>query len=551
MKNKSKSLREIILLLCTGIVFLAIIVFAAIGVAQLDMLLGMIERSSESENQVIKDESEDLVWEFLLDDVIGTIDSAARETDGELWTLRHDYIVLGKQVEDVFIHPDRYQEVELSPLSKNTVSKYVPQLLFAEWADQSDDKNMSMIRKLACLTPMMEQIIEGNDDFTTNCYIALPCGITLALDNKPEDMLNPDGSSKYYDATKRDWYRGAVSTGKPYFTSVENSFFHKTTGMGSGFPIYVNGELVAVLHGFTRLETLQDRAEQIQYSLSEFTILVSDEGQLIYSPNTSGELAMDENLSKDLRKTSNPELKQLIDYALSLETSFEMVNVDGKYYYACYAPIKTLGWTQIMFISCDELDDIPLHLLEEMDGARDRVYKDYVKRFRLASLVIIAAMAVLIFVAVILASVFSKRLVTLVDVMTERVTAMTGDDMDFKMESVYKTGDEIEVLANSFSGLTDKLKAYLVENAAITAQKERIDAEMALSSKIQDSMLPRKFPPFPDRSEFELFVDMKPAREVGGDFYDFYFIDDDHLALVIGDVSGKGITAAHFMEVVW
>ena len=81
----------------------------------------------------------------------------------------------------------------------------------------------------------------------------------------------------------------------------------------------------------------------------------------------------------------------------------------------------------------------------------------------------------------------------------------------------------------------------------LTETSARIGAELALAEKIQADMLPNLFPAFPDRSEFDLYASMNPAKEVGGDFYDFFMIDDDHLGLVIADVSGKGIPAAMFM----
>ena len=83
----------------------------------------------------------------------------------------------------------------------------------------------------------------------------------------------------------------------------------------------------------------------------------------------------------------------------------------------------------------------------------------------------------------------------------------------------------------------------------ITAEKERIGTELNMAARIQASMLPHTFPPFPDRNEFELYASMDPAKEVGGDFYDFFLIDDDHLCLVMADVSGKGVPAALFMMV--
>ena len=79
------------------------------------------------------------------------------------------------------------------------------------------------------------------------------------------------------------------------------------------------------------------------------------------------------------------------------------------------------------------------------------------------------------------------------------------------------------------------------------AERERVNSELLMASQIQTGVLPHVFPPFPERSEFDLYASMVPAREVGGDFYDFFMIDDDHLCLVIADVSGKGIPASLFM----
>ncbi|MBQ4474545.1 MAG: SpoIIE family protein phosphatase [Lachnospiraceae bacterium] len=80
-------------------------------------------------------------------------------------------------------------------------------------------------------------------------------------------------------------------------------------------------------------------------------------------------------------------------------------------------------------------------------------------------------------------------------------------------------------------------------------EHERITSEMQMAKAIQESMLPHQFPPFPDRTEFEIYASMTPARDVGGDFYDFFLIDDDHLCMVIADVSGKGVPAALFMMI--
>jgi phosphoserine phosphatase RsbU/P len=80
-------------------------------------------------------------------------------------------------------------------------------------------------------------------------------------------------------------------------------------------------------------------------------------------------------------------------------------------------------------------------------------------------------------------------------------------------------------------------------------EKERMEEALKLAHDIQMSMLPKIFPPFPERHEFDIFAAIAPAKEVGGDLYDFFFIDDDHLCFAIGDVSGKGVPASLFMAV--
>ena len=110
-----------------------------------------------------------------------------------------------------------------------------------------------------------------------------------------------------------------------------------------------------------------------------------------------------------------------------------------------------------------------------------------------------------------------------------------------------KAKNEFGELAADVSHLADEINRYTTEIAQFAGEKERAAAELELATHIQAGSLPSVFPAFPDRNEFDLFASMDPAKEVGGDFYDFFMIDDDHLALAIADVSGKGIPAALFM----
>ena len=109
--------------------------------------------------------------------------------------------------------------------------------------------------------------------------------------------------------------------------------------------------------------------------------------------------------------------------------------------------------------------------------------------------------------------------------------------------------NEIGQLSKDVSDLASEMDEYYSRIETITKERERISTELELASRIQASMLPSEFPAFPDRKEFDIFASMTPAKEVGGDFYDFFLIDDDHLGMVMADVSGKGVPAALFMMV--
>ncbi|MBQ6469598.1 MAG: SpoIIE family protein phosphatase [Lachnospiraceae bacterium] len=110
-----------------------------------------------------------------------------------------------------------------------------------------------------------------------------------------------------------------------------------------------------------------------------------------------------------------------------------------------------------------------------------------------------------------------------------------------------RSRDEVGALYDSLTQMEQDINAYIRDLLTVTADKERITTELALATRIQADMLPNIYPAFPERREFDIYGTMEPARAVGGDFYDFLLVDDDHLCMVMADVSGKGVPAALFM----
>lgn len=127
----------------------------------------------------------------------------------------------------------------------------------------------------------------------------------------------------------------------------------------------------------------------------------------------------------------------------------------------------------------------------------------------------------------------------------EMAQKIAAGDLDAPLELA--SGQD--TLGRALQAMAADLKQYIRDLTETTAAKERIQGELKMATDIQTSLLPRIFPAFPDRPEFDIFAIMDPAKEVGGDFYDFFFVDDRRLFFLIADVSGKGVPAALYMMV--
>ncbi|MBR3640554.1 MAG: SpoIIE family protein phosphatase [Oscillibacter sp.] len=165
----------------------------------------------------------------------------------------------------------------------------------------------------------------------------------------------------------------------------------------------------------------------------------------------------------------------------------------------------------------------------------------------------LAILAVMLLLAFLLTRHMKKTIVVPINSIAEAAQNYVNDRRQGAEESDHfarlniRTGDEIENLALVMADMERDLGEIESNLTAVTAEKERIGTELNLATRIQAHMLPSIFPAFPDRSEFDIYATMIPAKEVGGDFYDFFLVDDDHLGLVMADVSGKGVPAALFM----
>ncbi len=213
------------------------------------------------------------------------------------------------------------------------------------------------------------------------------------------------------------------------------------------------------------------------------------------------------------------------------------------------SPIGTLGWT-LLYVFDQTMADKPAEMLtSSYQAIQEEAGSTYLAKMgRIGTTMTLVYFAIVI-LALASAIILGKKIVRPLNLITKRIAGLSETNLEFTMEDEYRTDDEIEVLAESFAKLSHRTVEYVGEVRRVTAEKERIGTELHMANQIQESMLPSIFPAFPERSEFDIYALMDPAREVGGDFYDFFLIDKDHLCMVIADVSGKGIPAALFMMI--
>lgn len=223
------------------------------------------------------------------------------------------------------------------------------------------------------------------------------------------------------------------------------------------------------------------------------------------------------------------------------------VTVDGREVYLVYAPLPELGWSLVtamdvseMVIPARENEEDILLLLEAEKDKQSMATANIMVMFGLAFLAAVCLISAI-------GAHFSKKITEPIETLTKAVSKIEGGKV-FPTTNIH-TGDEIEELDKAFRNMTTQLQEDIANLQQVTADKERIRTEINVAAKVQDDMLPKGEDTFPERKEFWLDALMKPAKGVGGDFYDFFLLDQDHLALVIGDVSGKGVPAALFMVV--
>lgn len=328
-----------------------------------------------------------------------------------------------------------------------------------------------------------------------------------------------------------DWYQipkelNRPQWSEPYFDEGGGNIIMSTYSV----PFYRNSngkkKFMGIVTADISLDWLEKIISSIEISKTGHGFLISKNGTIVTHPNSG--LIMNETIFSLAEAREDRELRDIGRQMISGASGFVPVRGfdSDKKYWMFFAPVSTSGWSLGVLFPQDEL------------------MADITRLNRNVLAIGFAGLSIVLIMIVVISRSITKPL----RLLAEATKGIASGNLDTEIPAA-KSRDEVGKLTDSFIHMERSLKNYIKELTETTAAKERIESELSVAREIQMSMLPKIFPPFPDREEFDIFASIEPAKEVGGDFYDFFFIDHDHLFFCIGDVSGKGIPAALFMAV--
>jgi sigma-B regulation protein RsbU (phosphoserine phosphatase) len=362
-------------------------------------------------------------------------------------------------------------------------------------------------------------------EFSNEAKLAAP--YVYRKDGRLQYVNLADGN---YDYVSQDWYlipretRQAIWT-DPYFDEGGGEammcsycvpFFREADGQST---------FAGVATADVQLEHMVQIVSSIKLYQSGYAFLLSQNGQIISHPNQ--DYVFKESIFSLADESGDKQWREIGRKMLRGGEGFVRVRSlnTGLASWLYYAPVSS-GWSVGVLFPEDEI-------LAGLSALKRVVFWIGLVGFGILLAVITA---------------LSRGITRPIRTLAQKTREIARGNLDLAVPPA-KSRDEVGDLSLSFENMRLALKEYVANLATATAAKERIESELKIARTIQRSFLPKRFPPFPDHTEFDIYAELQAAKEVGGDLYDFFLLDDHRLFFSIGDVSGKGVPAALFMAV--
>lgn len=469
----------------------------------------------------IRKQAKDILTTRMERNLSNTIDSKAMLANAELLRYTEKVSTLADFITGLYVSPQKYKSREVLPPQPLDNNKKILKRYLAS-RDISYEDVKDEIGLLGNVEQVFVPTYESDIGDIVAIYLSTESGIQISYDMDSEMTANADGGEVYYNYFDRVWYSLAKDKGKAVFTDVYMDDYNRGMMITCAAPFYnKEGQFKGVVCMDMLIDDLYSSTVEFDLLAGEgdYAFLIDGQGYAVSPSYRDLNIRDDEEIGPDLAKA-----------IMDGERGVSFSEISQCYF--AYAPIESTDWKLCIRVPQSMV-------LEPVQDMNSKILSSM-----LWFLIIFVLVILLITVVV---RKFALSITKPLFALRKDAEEISNGNLEHKAQ-VY-TNDEIGDLAVSFNNMAISLKDYIENLTAVTAEKERIGAELNVAAQIQESMLPGNFPPFPEKKEFELYAIMDPAKEVGGDFYDFFLLDDDHLALVMADVSGKGVPAALFMVI--
>jgi len=388
------------------------------------------------------------------------------------------------------------------------------------------------------LNRLLRSIVENNEKIYGSTIAFEPWAYDAKGKRYAPYYYKKNGELKYanlaeesYEYSYWDWYQIPKELNRPvwsepYFDKGGGNIIMSTYSV----PFYRMFEgkkrFAGIITADISLSRLQEIVAAIKIEETGYGFLISKKGTFVTHPGKK--LIMNETIFSVAEARGDKGLEEIGREMIQGESGFVLSKSihTGKMCWMVYEPLASSGWSFGALFPQDELmADIT----------------------RLNRIVLFAGIIGFLFLFTVIVLISRSITGPLRELSSATEDIATGN-LDISIPEI-KTKDEVGKLAESFDYMKKSLKQYIADLTETTAIKERIESELQIAHDIQMGFLPKIFPPFPEVPEFDLYAILDPAREVGGDLYDFFFLDDDHLCFNVGDVAGKGVPASLFMVI--
>ena len=484
----------------------ALIITGTVGI------VGMIRIQEDSEKALISQMEQNLN---------NIADGKADLAESELSNFAGCVENFASYIHELYTHPENYKDYEVLPADAKNAGILAMQRSLTSSKINIDDISDD-IKLLGNLKHVWDPVMRANEDIITVIYIGTEKGFLIGYDKNSDTAAPKNGVEEYYDYTKSSWYTRAKALRKTCFTDIYMDGYDRGLTITCAAPFYdADNNFAGVVGMDILISNLYKSIVELDLGKDAYAFLADNKGNIIdndKSSNTTQQLSRESGISPFITTE-----------ILSGKTGVSL-STSGIYF--AYTPIPMTGWK-----FCVKIPESVI--LSPVRSVQRNVI--------LTIFLFLAAFLIIILIVAVASRKFAKRLTSPIIALSNDVKEISSGNFDYRAK--IHDNDEIGDLAKSFNYMAMSLKDYIRDLATVTAEKERIGAELNVATQIQADMLPRIFPPFPERKEFDIYATMTPAKEVGGDFYDFFLIDDNHLGLVMADVSGKGVPAALFMVI--